>query len=171
MKIKLSFSLILLVMMSMSVFAQSEYSRSVGLRFGSGYYDWVAASYKTFISQPAALEFNVGFSSTSTALLGTDWGWTTLSLSAAYQHHFPISKVDGLKWFIGGGASLYNSFSDWDGYKGVGVGIFPTGGADYKFAKIPLNVTADVRPTVYIDNLDQNGSFFPSFGASARYTF
>lgn len=152
--------------------AQSDYKSSIGLRAGSGYYDRIAVSYKTFISAPAALEFNVGFTSNTTArILGVNWGWTSVSVAGAYQHHFDIPNVDGLKWFVGGGAVVYGTFSDWDEYKGFGVGLFPTGGADYKIKNIPLNVSVDIRPTFHIDNLRQHGAFSPNAGVSARYVF
>ncbi|HTG57529.1 MAG TPA: hypothetical protein VL943_14730, partial [Niabella sp.] len=89
-------------------------------------------------------------------------------------HHFDIKPVDGLKWFVGGGVVVSNTFSNNKYYKGVGVGLFPTGGADYKFKKIPLAVSADVRPTFNIvEPFDYNdyNNFYPNVGVSARYTF
>lgn len=151
--------------------AQSDYKQSIGLRAGAGYYDRIAVSYKMFISSPAAIELNAGFTSNSVRLIGANWGWTALSASGAYQHHFDIPNVDGLKWFVGGGATVYGTFSDWDGYKGFGVGIFPTGGVDYKLKNAPFAFSIDVRPTFHIDNLDQHGVFSPNGGISARYTF
>ena len=61
--------------------------------------------------------------------------------------HFPIGSVEGLKWLVGGRLTAFNTFSiarlgfDWD---------ISTGGVDYKFANIPLNVSADFRPTFAI---------------------
>ncbi|MFT4024308.1 MAG: hypothetical protein QM664_11050 [Flavihumibacter sp.] len=55
--------------------------------------------------------------------------------------------MPGLQWYIGGGVAAYNSFSNKDYYRGFGLGLFPTGGVDYKFGNIPLNVSADFRPT------------------------
>ncbi len=59
MKIKLTL-LAFFAVFSLSVSAQSDYKNSIGIRLGSGYYDVFAASFKTFISEPAALEFNLG---------------------------------------------------------------------------------------------------------------
>ena len=39
----------------------SSYKSGIGLRAGGGYYDIIAASYKTFITTPGALELNLGF--------------------------------------------------------------------------------------------------------------
>ncbi len=77
-----------------------------------------------------------------------------------------------MKWYVGGGATVFHSSSKYDPFKGVSVGLFPTGGADYKFAKIPLNVSADWRPTFLVAKTDQyNGFYGDGFGVSARYTF
>ena len=70
-----------------------DYKNSIGIRLGSGYYDVIAAAFKTFISQPAALEFDLGIRPYSVA--GDNW--TNLSLSGAYQHHFPIGDIEGFK--------------------------------------------------------------------------
>jgi len=148
--------------------AQSDYKNAIGLRFGSGYYDVVSASYKTFISDPGALEFNAGFR--SYGIIG--YSWFNLSLAGSYQYHFPIGAVDGLKWFVGGGAIVNFSSSSYDAYRGVSLGIFPTGGVDYKFSNIPLNLTVDLRPTInIIEAYDYYNNFFVSGGVAARYTF
>lgn len=146
----------------------SSYKNAIGGRFGGGYYDVVAASYKTFLSDAGALELNLGFRAYSVA-----YNWFNLSFSASYQHHFPIGSVDGLRWFIGGGLTAYNSFSSYSGYSGFGLGVFPTGGVDYKFANIPLNVSADIRPTI---GIIKPYTYYDSFylgnvGAAVRYTF
>jgi hypothetical protein len=151
--------------------AQSSYERSIGLRFGTGHYDWVGASYKQFIDADAAVEFNLGFSGNEKRWEGSDWDWSALSLSGSYQYHVDIPEVPGLKWFVGGGLSLYQGFSDMSDFSGFGAALFPLGGADYKFGNMPLNVTADLRPTIYIDGLKQRGGFFPNIGVAARYTF
>lgn len=163
---RLLLSLMLVCSMSFVMNAQSDYKSAIGLRFG-GYYDLVAVSYKTFITTPGALEFNLGFR--PFGVLG--YSWTILSLSAAYQHHFPIAAVDGLKWYVGAGATAYNSFSNIDYYHGFGLLIFPTGGVDYKFANIPLNVSVDVRPSIKIaGGIGYYNNFYFSGGISGRYT-
>ena len=147
----------------------SDYQRGIGLRVGGGYYDLIAASFKTFVTEPGAIEINVGFRPYGY----TGYSWVNLSGSVSYQHHFPIGAVEGLKWFVGGGLTAFNTFSKYDDYKGFGLGVFPTGGADYKFGNIPLNVSLDFRPTIA---LIKPYSYYSSFyagnaGISARYTF
>ena len=165
----------MLACLAIGSFAQEggSYKNSIGARLGSGYYDVFAASFKTFLNAQSALEFNVGFRPYSGHYNSHDADWFNMSFSAAYQHHFPIGNIDGFKWFIGGGLTAFNSFSDDPYYRGFGLGIFPTGGVDYKFPKIPLAVSADLRPTIVIvEPYDYYDKFFAgNFGISARYTF
>ena len=155
----------------------SSYKSGIGLRAGGGYYDVIAASFKTFVTDPGAIELNLGFRPYSAVYAG--YNQFNLSFSASYQHHFPIGSVEGLKWFVGGGLTAYNTFSSNKDYSGFGLGIFPTGGVDYKFGNIPLNVSADFRPTFAIVKPDYYGYSYLSYsrfyagnaGISARYTF
>jgi hypothetical protein len=169
---RISLCTVIILFVTTSVFSQqsdeSSYKSGIGIRAGRGYYDLIAASFKTFVSEKGAVELNVGFRGYSYS-----YSWFNLSFSAAYQYHFNIGNVEGLKWFIGGGATAYNTFSSYKAYTGFGLGLFPTGGVDYKFANIPLNVSADIRPTIgiikpytYYDNF-----YVGNVGLSARYTF
>jgi len=158
---------------SLFVYAQKEtgstYKSAIGVRLGGGYYDLAAVSFKTFVTRQGALELDAGFRPYS---YGPS-DWFNLSFSASFQQHFDIKKVAGLKWFVGGGATVFNSFSDVDYYRGVGFGIFPTGGVDYKFANIPLNLSADIRPYIAIAKPYKyyDSFYWGNAGVSARYTF
>jgi len=167
---------VLTAMIGFSGFAQSTYKSAIGGRFGTTYYDIGSVSYKFFVAEPAAIELNLGLGSRGYGYLNGDYRTSYVHFSGAYQHHFKI-PVEGLRWFIGGGAVVYNAFVDKDAddrfeddYKGVGVGLFPTGGIDYKFANIPLNLTADVRPTFVLAKADAYDSFEPNVGVAVRYT-
>jgi len=163
---KITLALVALFLVSAS-FAQ-DYKNSIGIRLGTGYYDAIAASFKTFISEPGALEFDLGFDTDK-------WvgdSFTNVALSGAYQHHFPIGNIQGFKWFVGGGAVLSNTFSDYDEVKGFNVGIFPTGGVDYKLKNAPFAFSADIRPTIHIVNgAGYYNGFYANGGVTARYTF
>lgn len=166
MKIKLTF-LAFFAAFAVTASAQ-DYKNSIGIRLGGGYYDLIGASFKTFISTPAALEFNLGLRPSIT--YGLTDGITNVSVSGAYQHHFPIGNIDGFKWYVGGGAVIAQTFSDFDDWKGVSIGIFPTGGVDYKLKNAPFAFSADVRPTVHAVRTYFN-SVYMNGGVTARYVF
>ena len=62
-----------------------------------------------------------------------------------YQHHSPITSVEGLQWYVGGGAGVwlwtynkdYNFGAD---YGNFNIGVMGCLGLDYKFADLPLNL-------------------------------
>ncbi|HRP33849.1 MAG TPA: hypothetical protein PKV73_18255 [Agriterribacter sp.] len=155
---------------SFAVSAQGDYERSIGIRIApETYYDLFALSYKTFLSDAGAIEFNAGGGTKGYYYTNNRYHPFSLSVSGAYQHHFDI-PVQGLKWFVGGGLTAYNAFSGEKRYRGFGFGFFPTGGADYKFPLIPLNLSVDYRPTIFFARPDYYDSFHASnFGISARY--
>jgi hypothetical protein len=157
--------------------AQTTYQSAIGLRIGTGYYDLFSASYKTFLSEShSAIELNFGVKPSTNYRTGCcvldDNPNTMISFSASYQYHVPIAALPGLQWFIGGGLTLTNTFSGNSSYRGIGFGIFPTGGTDYKFPKIPLDVSVDIRPTFRVASpayYNYENFYFPDFGFSARY--
>ncbi len=156
--------------LSYHTYAQSNYKTAVGLRLGGGYYDLVSASLKTFVAGgPGAIEFNIGFR--DYGYIG--YSWFNLSASLSYQYHFDIKAVDGLRWFVGAGLTAFHTFSSYDYYRGFGLGVFPTGGVDYKFSRIPLDVSADFRPTIAVIKpyTYYDAFYLGNVGVAARYTF
>jgi hypothetical protein len=161
-----------------AAFSQTTYHSAIGIRIGTGYADLFSASYKTFLSDgPGAIELNLGIKPATNYRTGCcvldDNENTIMSFSGSYQYHVPIAALPGLQWFVGGGVTLTNTFSDNSDYRGIGLGIFPTGGADYKFGKIPLDVSVDIRPTFRVASppyYNYENFYFPDFGFSARYT-
>lgn len=155
--------------------AQSDYSKAIGIRVSPvSNYDAVSASFKTFLTEAGAIELNAGFGGSAAHYLGDNYRTNSFSVSGAYQHHFDIKPVDGLKWYVGGGATVFHTASSYkkSDFRGTGVGLFPTGGADYKFKNIPLNVSADWRPTFLVTAPNAYSNFLGDrFGVSARYTF
>ena len=159
-KIALLFSM-LFVMAIVNEAKAQNYQSALGLRLAFP----LAASYKFFISEPAAIELYLGIRSYSI-------GYTFLNPGAMYQYHFPINGVDGLNWYVGGGASLYlynfkdNYCSDCDG---LAFGLNGALGLDYKFANAPINLSVDWLPTIVIAG--NFSGFGGSYGAlAARYT-
>ncbi|WP_300604281.1 hypothetical protein [Niabella sp.] len=153
--------------------AQSSYRHAIGARLSTQTeYEAFAASYKFFVSRPGAIELNLGFGDQRYWYYNEHKNAPSVSFSGTYQHHFPIKPVPGLKWFVGGGMVFFNTSSKLDRYNGFGAGIYPTGGIDYKFAKIPLNLSADIRPTIHITAPDGYNTFQgDAVGIAARYTF
>ncbi len=156
---KLFFTLVLVL----AFFAaqSQEYKSAIGLRLGYP----TSISYKQFISDPGAIEVFAGFRSY------TFYRW--VNIGAAYEHHKPITGVEGLKWYFGGGASVFlwtydDGFLDDDG--STSFGLLGVLGLDYKFANAPVNLSADWMPVFFLNGYG-NG-FGGGFGAlSARYTF
>lgn len=143
--------------------AQS-YKSAIGLRLG---YPW-ALTYKTFISQQGALE--VYAAARQYGYIGYNYGW--ISINGAYQHHFPLNDVlDGLQWYVGGGAGLQFWHFD-DNFPNAGsnqsVSLQAYLGVDYKFDEIPLNLTLDWVPNIYLNGYT-NGFYGRSANLGVRY--
>ncbi|MCC6461288.1 MAG: hypothetical protein IT260_12510 [Saprospiraceae bacterium] len=142
--------------------AQSTYKAAIGLRLGYP----TCVSFKYFLSDPGAIEAFAGFRGYGS------YGYATVG--AAYEHHFPIGSIEGFTWYVGGGAAVQFWNYDFDNdLASTSIGILGVGGVDYKFASIPLNLSADVMPTFFIgDNYYAGYGNFQGLGAlSARYTF
>lgn len=158
--------LVLILLIANTSQAQSEYKTAIGGRVGNPF----AFSIKHFITRAGALEGYAGFSD---GRYGRNFNPI---IGGMYQHHFPIGDIAGFKWYVGGGAliqffSYKNSNNTiYDDYTKTGFGLNGVGGVDYKFKNIPLNVSADWMPTVFLTDVPDN--FYPGYGSlAARYTF
>lgn len=142
-----------------------DYKTALGLRFG--YPNCI--SLKHFMSEPGAIEVFAG-----TARRSAYYRWTNIGVM--YQHHSTISGAEGLRWYIGGGGALFfwnydRGFARRNDYGSTSLGVIGVLGLDYKFADIPLNLSADWLPTIYLGDVYEN-SFDPGYGSlSVRYTF
>ena len=99
---------------------------------------------------------------TGNALEGLISFGTRFGLGGLFELHRPLNATPGLKWFYGAGA--YVGFQDGNTYLG------PTGvvGLDYKFDKIPLNLSLDWKPEL---DIIPKINFVPdAFALSARFT-
>ncbi|MDX1943498.1 MAG: hypothetical protein SFU99_23225 [Saprospiraceae bacterium] len=155
---KLVAIVILLTGLSLSAKAQS-YQNAIGLRLGYP----LSVSYKHFFSEQNAGEVFAGFRSYA------GYGW--FNLGALYEHHKPISGLDGLNWYFGGGASVFfwNYDNDFIGADSTtSIGILGTLGLDYKFADAPVNVSLDWVPVFFVNGY--GSGFAGGYGAlSVRY--
>lgn len=161
---KLIFTFALLLCVVFAAQSQSEYKTAIGLRLGVP----LSISVKHFISDPGAIEVFAGYRNYGG--LTYNYGW--FNAGAMYEHHMPISSVEGLKWYFGGGASIYFWHYD-EGFLNPGsntsIGILGNLGLDYKFNNVPVNLSVDWVPAFFVNGYG-NG-FSGGYGAlSARYT-
>ena len=99
-----------------------------------------------------------------------------VNLTFLVQYHFPIGSIDGFNWFVGGGAhiGLWGGESNHPWFPNGGrtyfqTGIDAIGGVEYTFAKIPLTLQADIKPSVHF--FEYPGVWYDEIAFSARYTF
>ena len=128
-----------------------DYTTALGLRLGYPF----GVSLKHFVSPAGALEGIVGF-----------W-YGGINVTGLYEYHMPISGVDGLKWFVGGGLD----FTSWSygGYSGGSVAIDGIIGLDYKVNTAPVDISLDWKPSFYITGV--KGFYGTGAAISVRYTF
>lgn len=106
-----------------------DYSRAIGLRGGLG----ANVTYKQFVSSQSAFEVLGGF------YFGDVYG------SVVFEVHNDFrNPVRGLTWYWGLGGSVLLASG------GIGVGGLGAIGLDYSFGDIPLNISLDWMPHIYI---------------------
>lgn len=162
MKKQLTFPILLLLFVSLiSVdLSAQNYKMAAGLRVGLP----TSASFKYFLNESSAVEAYVGIRGYSA------YRW--INLSGAYLHHKDLDILDGLQYYIGGGASVFfwsfdNIFIG-DNSTTTTFGIQGYGGLDYTFDDIPLNLSVDWTPTVFINGYGSGfGGGYAT--AAARY--
>ena len=152
-------------------FNSSSYTTAVGIKLfpapngGAG-----AVTFKHFFNQGAAVE-----------ALGYFWERGG-RLTGLYEFHWDIEGAKGLKWFVGPGVhvAFYNDkdyrYHDDDrlyrgSYSYTTAGIDGIIGLDYKFNKIPLNLSVDWQPYFEFGSDRYNGFGGQFAGVAARYTF
>lgn len=138
---------LLLLVGGLTLSAQ-DYSSAVGLRLGYP----ISASYKTFVSETAAIEGYVGFNRPRFQDVGTVSGVGSVSLNLAYQLHNDIAGVEGLQWYIGAGPGVqFVTFDrDFDIDAQVRFSLSGYGGLQYTLSEVPISFTLDWVPTFFI---------------------
>ncbi|MCW3091526.1 MAG: hypothetical protein JWP81_2595 [Ferruginibacter sp.] len=145
-------------------FHSSDYVTAVGVKVypGSG---GAAVTLKHFLNKGIALE-----------ALGYAWERGARA-TGLLEFHWDITGAPGLKWYVGPGVHVgfyndkyYNDIRDNRGsYASAGLdGVI---GLDYKFNKIPLNISADWQPSFDFGNERYHGFGGDFGGIAARYTF
>ncbi|OIR00692.1 hypothetical protein GALL_172170 [mine drainage metagenome] len=135
----------------------SSYQTAVGIKVYPG-----ALDIKHFIKPKVAIEG-----------LAYIWqyGFRTTGL---YEIHGNINSVEGLKYYIGGGAHLgfYNTKWNLDypsRQSGLDIGVDGVLGLDYKIPGAPIDVSFDWQPS--IDLIGYNNFESGWGGLAIRYTF
>lgn len=176
-------TLSLLVALLLSFFAASNtqaqyYKTSIGARLGWAY----GFTVKHFFTEKIALEGIVSTRFFGARKLGKHkkWGFNSdlgVNVTGLVEWHFPIGKIEGFNWFVGGGLHVGtwrggngNSYYDKDGWYFV-LGLDAIGGVEYTFSKIPLTLQADIKPTFNFAFGGKAYGGFDEIGISARYTF
>lgn len=144
----------------------SNYETALGVRLNP----WVVGfTIKHFIQGPHAIE----------GLVTTNHSHkTNVTFTGLYEYNWNIG-VPELNMYAGGGAHVgfYDRRDyDWDRYIDKGKGTYVSPGLDgiigieYTFKKIPLNISADLKPYVqFVGPTNYLGEEIG--GVSARYTF
>ena len=165
-KLKLVLLVIGLLVMGSNLVNAQTYKNGIGLRLGWGY----GLTFKHFLNEKAALEGILNYRSYGYA----DYNYNYLRISALYLIHNPISSVEGLQWYYGGGLMFQSWGGDFKTYlpgeKTTNIGIMGALGLDYKFSGAPISVTADWLPTIILGGYG-NGFAGEAGGLAIRYTF
>ena len=152
------------LMMCTHVEVQAQtYETAIGLRLGLP----TSLTVKHFITDSHALEGYVGFRGRN--------GYNWFHISGAYLIHNPIEDVDNLLWYFGGGATIFfwnfdDGFLNAGNFSSTSIGVQGYIGLDYSFDDVPINLSVDWVPTIYLGDSFSTG-FSGGFGALAvRYT-
>lgn len=159
---KYALALAITALTALSVKAQSDYPTALGLRLGGGVN---GITIKHFLSSSDAVEGIIGVH------------YRGFMATGLWERHFDAFDVEGLNWYIGGGAhigfwSYYRDhpvFDDeFNGSRAI-IGIDGIIGMEYTFAEVPINLSADWKPAVNF--VGWNGGYFYDGAISVRYAF
>jgi hypothetical protein len=148
-------SLIISMVFTISIHAQN-YKTGVGGRLG--FFSGITA--KHFIKPTNAIEGIVSFR------------WEGFIITGLYEWQKPIKEVNGLDWYIGGGAHV----GFWDGnryyWSSETSGVFGLDfilGLEYTFTEAPFSIGLDWKPAFNL--IGDNHWWGDGVGLSVRYNF
>lgn len=149
---KICIALFTLVVICTATSKAQGYKTAVGLQldFGRGS-TAVGPGIKYFFKDNSAIEGEV--------LFGT--GITYLQAFYQYQREIPNAK--GLEWYLGGGPSVgFGNGFTW-------VYLRPMVGLDYKINDVPLALSFDWRPSIYLGSSYGSRFYGGAFGLGFKY--
>ena len=129
--------------------ATAQYKSAAGVRFTD---NALLGTYKLNMNDRLSVEGMAGFPTVS--------GADGLIVGAEFQLNTDIPDLDNLRWFYGAGANLYLG-------DGSGTFLYGTGGLDYYFEEIPLNLSFQILPGIIFGG--GTNDFEIDFALSARY--
>lgn len=87
-------------------------------------------------------------------------------VTGLYERHGILNEAQNLKWYIGGGAHV--GFANKENGSDVKLGIDGVIGLDYKFLRLPLNISLDWQPSL---GLGDGDGFIGNWGGiGVRFT-
>lgn len=153
-------ALLVAILIGGTIYAQNNgtsYQTALGVKMYPG-----AISVKHFVAKGKAIE-GLGYISED-----------GFRLTGLYELHFPIARVEGLQWYVGGGGHIGIWSNSWKNRyptraSGLAIGVDGVLGLDYKIKGAPLNFSFDWQPSF---NIIGYNYFEGGWGGLAiRYTF
>lgn len=150
----------------------APYNNAVGATIGfmNGF------TFKTFPTNHFAIQLDMGYR----FIADYHWGGVPVVLSFNPNFMYEQSCGNGFFWLIGGGLNVGGSLGSHRyasyRYSNFVFGVNVIGGAEYKFAKIPLALQIDARPGFFLfANHHYHDPYilfdYNFFNATARFTF
>lgn len=145
-------------------FAASAQNNAIGVRLSGGN-QWYCGeiSYQRSLGAPHRIEADLGYRFDDFYRMGN------LFLVGVYQLSYEISAVKNLGWYFGFGPRVELFSYDKSFYFSGGVGIVGQIGMDYHFDAIPLQLSLDFRPCLYL--IPYNAFRWGDFALGIRYLF
>ena len=148
---KLSLFFIALIGIGAASVSAQSYETAIGAKFYTTYGSVGGINIRHMSTANTALEGSLLFYSGG------------LGVEGLYEYQGPVSDVDGLNYFVGGGGLLGFGTGKNDG---VGFALRLTGGVDYKFPETPISVSLGLDPFFQLS--PSTGSHL-SLGIGLRY--
>jgi hypothetical protein len=114
---------------------------------GLGAQDLQKCTYKTAIGvkyAPFGVTFKTFTGTSKKAIELIGYFKDGFQLAALYEFHGVLNSQGNLKWYVGPG--IHGGYFDNESDNGVTFGIDAVLGLDYKFCKLPINLSLDWQP-------------------------
>jgi hypothetical protein len=154
--------LLLVIFLFISIFEVNSFAQRYQTGVGGRLGFFSGLTGKHFITKQNAIEGLISFR------------WEGFIVTGLYEWQKPIKEVDGLDWYIGGGAHIgfwggdkYYYRSDNAGHTVVGLDF--TIGLEYTFADVPFSIGLDWKPAMNL--IGDNHWWGDGVGLNIRYNF